>query len=81
MKLNKDTYKGDWAFTQNNVTIGCHDIYYIYVEYNNVKYALNGISQQKYKPLDDSLWLPDPNIKGIKVNIGPFMELASSLCK
>lgn len=52
-------------------------------------YALNGTAKMmakkdrplRWKELDDEIWKPNPEVKGLKVSIGPLIKGGLTLCK
>jgi hypothetical protein len=77
-----------WAFTVPEVTLTCTAGSYssvavetssLLVEASGRTYALNGIAKKNYPPFDP-IWAPDPEWKGMKVNVGPWIDAALALC-
>jgi hypothetical protein len=85
---SKATATCPWAFTVPEVTLTCTAGSYssvavetssLLVEANGQTYALNGIAKKNY-PAFDPIWAPDPEWKGMKVNVGPWIDAALALC-
>jgi hypothetical protein len=76
---------GPWPFTVDYATLLCNkgaDGERVLVVADREMYALNGTAKStKLYPPFDSIWADDPNVAGLKVNIGPMLARGLALCK
>ena len=48
---------------------------------DGTEYALNGTAKDHTDAADiDPIWAPDPEMEGLKINIGPLIDRALALC-
>ncbi len=87
--ITKDTYNGKWALDTDKMIIGCVDEA-VYCKVGDVTYSLTGFSQAYSKnkglnwlPLtpESDIWLPNPEIKGAKIDIGDIIQTGKDICQ
>lgn len=75
---------GQWPFTVDTATLFCTKAASgerVTVVAGGEMYALNGTAKSaKLWPPFDPIWLDNPNIAGVKVNIGPMIDRGLALC-
>jgi hypothetical protein len=75
---------GPWPFTVDSATLMCTKGAggeRVTVVANREMYALNGTAKSaNLWPPFDPIWLDDPQVPGLKVNIGPMIERGRALC-
>ena len=75
---------GQWPFTVDSATLFCTkgaDGERVTVVADREMYALNGTAKSsKLYPPFDAIWRDDPNVAGLKVNIGPMLDRGLALC-
>ena len=81
----KDIYAKDygknWAFTIDSVNIGCEmNLPVVFVKGDDFAYGLTGASAKAVDRSIDGIWRDNPDIKGTKINLSPFIDLALSYC-
>ena len=87
--LHRDEYGSEWPLTVDEATLGCYgdsDLPAPYFEVSGVRYPITGwaetiLRQRGYEIRSiDRIWRNDPDIPGIKVNLGPWIDRGSDLC-
>ena len=88
IEVSATEYGDDWAFTVESGTLDCIDnnsgvnIAAVIRAPQVGIVALNGVAQSVEGVLStETIWKDDPNMPGLKVNIGPFIDLANQLCE
>lgn len=75
---------GPWPFTVDTATLFCTKAAggeRVTVVADREMYALNGTAESaKLWPPFDPIWLDNPNIPGLKVDIGPMINRGIALC-
>lgn len=90
-KVTKQEFGKDWAFSVDEGVLSCNGkngIGGVIFAANGKTYAVNGVakSTKEYLPIED-IWLDDPQwanipeMKGVKIDIGPFIKKGLELCK
>lgn len=66
-----------------NITAGEMDLNVVTLDApDGTRYAVNGTAQAHTSyPEIDSIWAPDPNVDGLKVNIAPVIDAGRQLCE
>ena len=87
--LHRDDYGAEWPLTVDEATLGCYggsELPAPYFEVDSVRYPMTGwaetiLSQRGFeiRPLQ-RIWRDDPEVRGAKVNIGPWIDRGSELC-
>lgn len=86
--VSRDSYAGDWPFTDDSGVIGCIDSA-TYFDSGNDVYALSGFSRAYsdnkglgWLPVtpEQPFWLDNPEIEGTKVNVSSMISDAMELC-
>lgn len=79
LAVSASEYGETWPFTFDSGQLGC-DRMAAYVEHDGIKYALNGVARgvAGMHPTEE-VW-KDAATPGLKVDIGPMIEKALSLC-
>jgi len=77
--IEKKAFKEKWAFKENKVRIGCENKLPV-VEANNKTYGLTGFAAKIIGQDITPIWAENKNIKGLKINIQPFIDIALSMC-
>lgn len=73
--VTKEEYGNDWAFTVDEGYVYSVNESAIF-RTDGEEYALNGLAETRgYKSID-LIWRDNPDIEGLKVDIGPFIKLA-----
>lgn len=80
-EISKSTFNGTWPFTVESGVLECKNKYFAIFTSGGVSYGLNGAATSHgYKPIDP-IWAPNPDIPGLKANVGPIINQALSLCQ
>lgn len=90
-KITRKEFGDDWAFTVDEGILSCkgeNGIGEVTFTSGGKTYAINGAakSNKEYLPIED-IWLDDPQwadkteMKGVKKNIGLFIDKGLELCK
>ena len=86
--VSRDSYAGEWPFTDNNGVLGCTDKA-VYFKTTNDTYALSGFSRTYsdnkglgWIPVtpEQTFWLDNPEIAGTKISVGDMISDATELC-
>lgn len=86
--ISRDSYAGDWAFTDDSGVLGCIDSA-TYFDTGGDVYGLSGFSRvySDKKGLgwlhvtpEQPFWLDDPDIEGAKISVGNMISDAMALC-
>lgn len=79
--IKKEQYGDQWAFTVDQVTIGCEmSLPFVAVEGDHFVYGITGYAAQQIGRSIDGIWRDDPKIKGLKVQLQPFIDKALEHC-
>jgi len=82
VRVTESEYGDKWPLTVDSGEIECIDDYFIVFHVTNGKtYALNGAATSRGFPEIDPIWRDNPNLPGIKINIGPLIGRGLALCK
>jgi len=79
-KISKTEFGENWAFAVDEGILECRNKEVVFIA-DGKTYAVNGTAKQskRYIPIEE-IWADDPNIKGIKKNIGFTIEKGLELC-
>ena len=84
MTIEPEDITGGWPFAPRRVVL-CELKGAVWVEHGGMRYALNGLANQLFKDEDDwvgkidDIWLDDPGIPGLKMDIGRVIDAGLSL--
>jgi hypothetical protein len=80
LRVSSSDYGDDWPFTFSSGYLDCERQAAV-VNSDGKTYGLNGVAKAsgRYLPLED-VWRNNPNIPGLKVNIGPMIQRALTQC-
>jgi len=79
--IKEKSYGDRWAFTVSEVKIGCEmGLPVVFIRGDNSAYGLTGFSAKAVGRGIDSIWGDNPMLKGLKIDISPFINLALSHC-
>jgi len=79
--VTEEEYGKDWAFTVGELKIGCEmNLVVAFVKGDAFAYGLTGHSAQAVGRGIDSIWGDNPLMKGLKINLSPFIDRASKHC-
>jgi len=80
--IEKKDYGKDWAFTVDKLYIGCEsDLPFAIVKVGDLPYGLTGRSSSVFGRNINLIWRDNPNLKGTKISLSPFIKKALSFCK
>lgn len=69
-----------WPFTADTATLTCKDNA-VTATIDGKMYALNGTAKSRKAGADlTAVWAEDPNMPGLRVNVGDVIELGLELC-
>jgi hypothetical protein len=88
-KAVKESDFGDkWPLTVSEGVVRCyndHKLQVVTFETSGQVYAVNGTAMSKGLPRIHEIWRPDPRPEfakmGLRVNIGPILDLGLELCE
>lgn len=81
-KVSKDSFDGLWPFSVDEGEIACQKGSALTFSANGKVYGLNGLADSWFdtEPLED-IWLPNPEIEGLRIGIQDVQRAAEALCK
>lgn len=86
VSISQADFGKSWPFTVNSGELYCigagngQPISAVVFATEDESYAVNGTAQALgYKQIDE-IWRDDPEIAGLKVNIGPIIERGLKIC-
>ena len=80
--IKKEDYPDKWAFTVNELKIGCEmNLSVVFIKGDYMAYGLTGNSAKAVGRSIDDIWADDKIVKGLKKDLSPFIKIASSHCK
>ena len=80
--IKKKDYPNKWAFTVNELTIGCEmDLPVVFIKGDYMAYGLTGNAAKAVGRNINEIWAEDTKIKGLKKDLSPFIDIALSHCK
>lgn len=76
----------EWPLTVDEGTVSCEGIGerlgQVYFTAEGTTYAVNGLAQGASDGPDiDQIWADDPEMDGLKINIGPIIDRGLDLCR
>lgn len=82
--ISADTVDFPWPFTVASGRVECQDGQAVVFISNGITYSLNGLADSRaatrgYSDLKP-IWKADPAIPGMRINIGPVVDLGLSKC-
>jgi len=85
VRITKDDFGDDWPFTVDEGVLagnGSGGIGEVIFTVDGVTYAVNGTARGtgKYTEIDE-IWADDPELAGLKKNIGPIIDRGLELCQ
>lgn len=79
--IKESDYGNKWAFTVSEIKIGCEmNLPVVFISGDDNAYGLTGFSANAVGRGIDSIWGDNPSIKGLKIDLSPFINLALSHC-
>ena len=76
--VSKDQFGSKWPLTVDGGRIECIDGFIAVIHVGGMAYALNGAAESRgYSPINP-IWRDNPDMPGLKVDIGPLIALASA---
>ncbi len=70
-----------WPLTVTSGVVRCEGAGEVYFEAQGTTYAVNGLALGRDRaPEIDRIWAPDPELKGLKIDIGPIIDKGLDLC-
>ena len=80
VQVTRAQYGDAWPFTVEQGHVDCVPYQKAVFRTRGRTYALNGLARSKY-PEIDPIWRAHPELPGLKVNIGPMIDLALEQCR
>jgi hypothetical protein len=81
LEVKREDYGKDWPFSVEKGVVDCVDGSAAIFKVGNKSYSLNGTAEGRgYAPIDP-IWLDNPELSGLKINISPMIDLALKQCK
>jgi hypothetical protein len=76
-----DIPKGEWPLTVSHGVVRCEGTSVIF-RANGRDYAVNGTAQMLHKEMAKihRIWRRDPDVPGLRINIGPVLDKGLELC-
>ena len=81
VEVSKHKYGEKWPFIVEKGYVDCVAPFAAIFRVDGKTYQLNGAATNKGYAAIDPIWRDNPNISGVKVNIGPMIDLALKQCK
>lgn len=78
--VTKVDYGDKWPFTVEEGEVRCLPVRKVVFISEGTTYAVNGTAKNDY-PEIAPIWLDNPTIEGLKVNLQPILNLGLSLCQ
>ena len=79
--MTRADYGKAWPLTVDEGIVSCEGAGEVYFEAEGTTYAVNGLALGRDNaPEIDRIWAPDPQIKGLKIDIGPIIDTGLELC-
>jgi Protein of unknown function (DUF2511) len=72
--VKRSDYGKAWPFTVDSGVLACEGAGAVTFEANGTRYAVNGIAAGQDLPKINPIWRDDPDLAGLKVNIGPIID-------
>lgn len=86
-KVTASMFGDQWALTVNEGKFECESLgnklaKLYFIDKKGTKYAVNGMAKndKTYKPID-LIWKANPDVKGLKMDIGPLIDYGLKFCK
>ena len=80
--MSQDDLGSDWPLTVDEGVVSCEGAGEVYFTAGGTTYAVNGLALRNDDvPEVDAIWADDPDVKGLKVNIGPIIDRGLQLCE
>ena len=80
--MSRAEYGRDWPLTVPSGIVRCEGAGEVYFEAEGTTYAVNGLALGRDRaPEIDRIWAPDPDFKGLKIDIGPIIDRGLDLCE
>lgn len=71
----------DWPLTVDKGVVSCEGAGEVYFTAHGTRFAVNGLALGADTAPDiDAIWAKDPDIKGLKIDIGPIIDRGLALC-
>lgn len=71
----------NWPLTVDRGTLECRDGSSVVFTVGGTTYAVNGTAKGAHRYAEiDAIWSADPNVAGLKKNIGPLIDKGLALC-
>ena len=81
-RISRDDYGSDWPFTVDSGVLNCEGAGAVYFTSEGTKYAVNGTARGASDAPDvDAIWADDPQMTGLKINIGALIQDGLALCE
>lgn len=85
-RMTRADLGADWPLTVDEGVVSCEGISEglgeIYFTAEGTKYAVNGLAQGASEGPDiDVIWADNPEMEGLKINIGPIIDRGLELCE
>lgn len=83
-RITSANYGDEWPFTVAEGTLRCEGsdgVGAVTFEADGTVYGLNGTAKSRGFPEFDPIWLDDPQVEGLKTNVGPIIERGLALCR
>lgn len=80
--MTREQLGKDWPLTVDSVVVRCDGQSVIVRAPDGTDYAVNGTAQTQHPDLPkiDPIWAPDPDMQGLKIDIGPIIDKGLDLC-
>jgi hypothetical protein len=78
--MSRADYGKGWPLTVESGTLRC-DNDAVTFETDSLTYGVNGTALTKGLPRIDPIWAPNPEVKGLKIDIGPLIDEGLALCE
>ncbi|GEN28975.1 hypothetical protein HVA01_26210 [Halovibrio variabilis] len=80
LEVSKGEFGESWPFTVESGVVDCVDGQAAIFKTGGTSYQLNGFARSSgYAPIDP-IWRENPEIPGVRVNIGSMIDLALEQC-
>ena len=83
MRIDASCFPEDeWPLSAEQGTLICHEVDAVTFTGAGGVYAVNGMAMTRDLGDDiDPIWLDNPELDGLKINIGPLIDLGLTLCE
>jgi hypothetical protein len=80
-EVKREDYGKDWPFSVEKGVVDCVDRSAAIFKVGDKSYSLNGTAKGRGYASIDSIWLDDPELPGLKMDVSPMRDLALKQCR